>query len=85
MRVCLDSQKLTRAIQVRGLHLTDLARLTGLTLPTVSAATAGRRVNITNKRCAPRANKGLGGGQSDAMPLYETTGHTRFSASRPPT
>jgi hypothetical protein len=53
--VSLDSSKLTHAIQVRGLHLSDVARITGLTLPTISAAVSGRRVNVATALAVTRA------------------------------
>jgi hypothetical protein len=55
MRVSLDSSKLTHAIQVRGLHLSDVARITGLTLPTISAAVSGRQVNVATALAVTRA------------------------------
>lgn len=55
MRVSLDSYKLRHAIQVRGLHLSDLARITGLTLPTISAAVSGRRINVATALAVARA------------------------------
>jgi hypothetical protein len=55
MRVSLDSSKLTHAIQVRGLHLSDVARISGLTLPTISAAVSGRQVNVATALAVTRA------------------------------
>lgn len=55
MRVALDSARLIHAIQVRGLHLSDVARLSGLALPTVSAAVSGRLVNIATALAVARA------------------------------
>lgn len=46
MRITLDSGKVTRGLQVRGMTLTDLARRAGVSIPTASAAAAGHPVNI---------------------------------------
>jgi plasmid maintenance system antidote protein VapI len=45
-RIAFDDQ-FRHAVLVRGLTLTDLAQLTGLSLATVSRAVAGRPVNMS--------------------------------------
>ena len=55
MRVTLDSEKMLRGLQTRGMHMSDLALAAGVSLSTVSAAVAGRRINIRTALVLARA------------------------------
>lgn len=55
MRVVLDRDKLLRGLQVRGMRMADLAVAAGVSPPTVSAALAGRAVNLRSAIALTRA------------------------------
>jgi transcriptional regulator with XRE-family HTH domain len=44
--VLLDREKLVLGLQLRGMRMCDLAEAAGVSPPTVSAAVAGRSVNL---------------------------------------
>lgn len=48
MRLLLDSEKLRQGLLVRGLGVTELALISGLSCPTVAGALAGRRINMSS-------------------------------------
>ena len=57
MRVALDSSKLERGLQIRGMDLSELAALTGLSSTTVASALAGKAVNMSTALAVAQALK----------------------------
>lgn len=51
MTVVVDPQRLREALALRGWSGNDLARVSGLSAPTVSAALAGRPITAHSLRC----------------------------------
>lgn len=55
MTVVVDAQRLREALALRGWSGNDLARVSGLSAPTVSAALAGRPITAHSLKCMAMA------------------------------